>query len=187
MWYLVEPHADDVFLSLHAHITGPWKSRPLTIVTVYAEPDRKKEAEEYASSVGCHHVCLSLPEVGGITNQTERYCPPWEEWGSYGMPEVRRGDVLVFPVGLQHPDHLALAGIVPDIVGCTIWRYLDCPYYAKLKLREEVATKCSSLTVLSLMWARKDKWKKVQIFKSQGKYFYYNPPESLPLMELVLR
>jgi len=179
MYWLIEPHADDVFLSLHQHIVDLWKDVSKTIVTVFATQQRVKEAREYALAVKCRHFCLGLEEGGGLS-QKAGFVPPFDEWK---LPR-KRGDVLIFPIGIQHPDHLAVAKRVPTIG--VVWRYLDTPYYTKQKVAQELIEKTRGRCIRSIRYATRHKWKHVEKFKSQGKFFFYNPPNTLPRMEVVM-
>lgn len=177
--WLVEPHVDDVFLSLHTHITGRWAAYPKTIVSVFSTPRREEEGRAYAMAVGCDYLALGLAESGGLGKEPGKV-PPFSEW----RLECRPGDVLVFPLGLQHPDHLAVVGRIPE--DRYVLRYLDTPYYAKQKLGEEMQEKASGLEVFSLAYSGARKWAHIPTFKTQAKFFHFNPPESLPRLELVL-
>ena len=100
MYWLIEPHADDVFLSLHQHIVSRWKDIPKTIVTVFADHRRQREAAVYARAVGCSHISLGLTESGSLKS-TAPAIPPITDWDL----SIRTTDQLIFPLGLQHPDH----------------------------------------------------------------------------------
>lgn len=180
MYWLIEPHSDDVYLSLHQHIVSLWKEVPKTIVTVFSTPKRSLESRSYAEATGCSYLSLECREGGGLTKRPGEV-PPFSEW-----PLVwRAGDVIIFPLGLQHPDHLAVVSRVPK--GKVVWRYLDTPYYGKQKLAGEIQEKISGMVIHSLLYASVSKWKHIPKFKSQAKFFHFNPPESLPRIEMVLR
>lgn len=180
MIWIIEPHSDDAFLSLHTHIAEVWQS-PKTIVTVYGNVKRNKEARNYAEKVGASHISLGYEEGGGL-NHDAGNLPPFEEWGL----DIRSTDTVLFPIGLQHPEHIAVRNRCPDRkLGLRF--YLDTPYYAKQKVREEFNEKLRGMLIVSVLYASATKWKHIPIFKSQGRYFFHHPPESIPRIEMVLK
>ena len=182
--FIVEPHSDDAFLSMHTHITTLWKDKPKTIVTVFCDERRCEEANNYADSVGCQHIGLMLQEGGGLSHEAGRV-PPFGEWDI----RFRDNDMLVFPVGLQHPDHIAVRARLPlTAFGVTPYLfYPEIPYYGKLKVGEQLLTATKGLVVDSMIYSPQSKWKSIQFFKSQGRYWFYNKPENMPRLEITLR
>lgn len=165
---VIEPHPDDAFLSLGWHLEEVWKSDEKLIVTVYADDRRGREAGEYARSVGASHSCLGLAESG--MNERE---------GVKVIPELRQEmtrlqsitwDVVLFPLGLQHPDHLRVAATRPT----GAFRYVDTPYQTKLKLGDDLAGKAEGMTLWSIRFPGLRKWRHQSVFKSQAKFFHYN-------------
>ncbi|MEK0326123.1 MAG: hypothetical protein QQN63_10515 [Nitrosopumilus sp.] len=175
---VVEPHPDDAFLSLGWHIEKLWKDDSVIIVTVYADEKREREAGVYADAVGAESVCLGLEE--SRMSSIGRICPiellrailAGLEW-----------DHIVFPLGLQHPDHQRVA--VSRFPGSL--RYLDSPYLAKLKMAEALSRKAEGMYLYSICFPPKRKWRHVPIFKSQSKFFHFNPMADFKIPEIILK
>lgn len=180
MIWIIEPHGDDAYLSLHEHIIGLWADLPKTIVTVYCDDKRANEAKQYASAVNCSHRALRHVEGGGLDNEPGKLSP-WSQWGIKLMP----GDHLVAPLGLQHCEHLTVRDALPSRLN-TLY-YLDTPYYAKQKLRQETNDALKGCEIHSFAYASAKKWKHIPLFKSQGRYFFHHPPADLPKVELVVK
>jgi LmbE family N-acetylglucosaminyl deacetylase len=172
MIIVVEPHADDAFISLGGHIEA-WAAQgcEVTIVTVYAEDTRRAaEAERYAHAVGAKWVGLAYDEGEQV--------PPFSAW------EV--GDVLdrvIFPLGIQHPDHIRVRQLAPP--GAEF--YAEIPYYTKQKNQTEVDDKIRGRAIESILTPHGRKFRHIPIFQSQSKFFYFNPAESLKAPEIILR
>lgn len=168
---VVEPHPDDAFLSLGWHLEKLWKNEDRTILTVYADSKRSKEAEAYADSIGAKSIVLGLEESKMLSSRTVRRIPEIADFfnGNGNRPKAYYHRVL-FPIGLQHPDHLDVAA--SRIPGSA--RYLDTPYQTKQKLADCLLEKVDGMIVGSLLFPPKMKWRKAAIFKSQAKFFYYN-------------
>ena len=176
---IVEPHADDAFLSLHGHMTS-WVKQGIVvdILTIYSSPKRDREGGEYAKKIGAVYRSLTIQDQSHL-GTAPRPIPEIASWEIDLSGETQ----LVFPLGLQHPDHLQVASLAP--VGA--WRYLEVPYYTKQKNQQRLAEEAQGMVLKSIGCPRKTKWVNCKIFKSQSKFFYFNPPESLhPTPEIVL-
>lgn len=167
---VVEPHPDDAFLSLGWHLETLWRDHERMIITVFADEKRGKEAERYAAEIGASHYCLGLPE-SNMNSPTEKGVKP--------IPELKEllkndgivdADLFLFPLGLQHPDHIRTAVSRP----ANALRYLDTPYQTKQKLGNELRRKCEGMEIYSLAFPSKKKWKHAELFKTQAKFFYFN-------------
>lgn len=169
---VVEPHPDDAFLSLGWHLEKVWPKTGVitgvTILTVYHDDRRGKEGKAYADKVGAEWIGLGLDESAMLSSrQGTRKVDHLLSW----MDDNRETfDVSVFPVGLQHPDHMRVAATRER----TSLRYLDTPYAQKRKLEEELIERTEGLPVLSIAFPPKTKWRHKGIFKSQSKFFFYN-------------
>ncbi len=183
MLWLIEPHADDVFLSLHQHIVGRWNDKQKTIVTVYANKKREREAKAYAEAVGCQHVCLRGIESGNMSLPSGEI--PEVAIESFIKSLVSR-DTIVLPLGLQHPEHITTSKLISRGMPYTLWYYLDTPAYAKKKLDEELNWAVRNHSIISIAQVSARKWKYASYFKTQSLFFHYNPPEKLPKTELVI-
>ena len=168
---VVEPHPDDAFLSLGWHLEHVWRNTERWIVSVYANTQRAAEGQAYATSVGAQYLCLGLDE-----SRMDSAASPIRPVAELEDVLSRfRGAVWYFPLGLQHPDHLRVAASRP--VGAM--RYLDTPYQCKQKLAEDLQRKVEGMGVVSLCYPGLRKWRHIPLFKSQAKFFHFNPKESL--------
>jgi hypothetical protein len=181
MLWIVEPHVDDAFLSMHSHMKHWIKSgRNVGILTVFSTSLRDKEGEEYAKSIGASHRSLTIKEGMKGLNGSSPNIPPVDDW----CIDISAGDRMVFPIGLQHPDHIRVRDAAPD----NAWYYLDTPYQAKQKLGEDLLSKIVGMRILSIIYPHANKWKSIPIFKSQAKFFHFNPAEKmLRIPEILVR
>lgn len=174
---VVEPHADDAFLSLGGHIAA-WVAdgRQVTILTVYSGTrNRADDAEAYADAVGAAWRGLGVVESDpGLDSGAEVPEPP----------RVRRPAAwVVAPLGLQHPEHRA----VRDATVADAW-YVEIPYAYKTKLAGEVTGALDGRSVVSWLRPHGRKWRHAKLFKDQARFFYYNPPEEMTNMaEVIVR
>ena len=171
---VVEPHPDDAFISLGATIER-WISehREVRIVTVYASPERAAESAAYAREVGARHVSLGLtPQGAGLNGGWEAVPLP-----SAVLDTVRTDPpgTWVFPVGIQHPEHRAVADLGwATEEGRRGWGYVDLPYALKVGQAEETRRLLASRTVVSWERPHAHKWRSVRTFKSQSLFFHRN-------------
>lgn len=187
---VVEPHADDAYLSLHGHLVA-WRDSGVRvrIVTVYGEADpygpRWAEAAAYARSVGAEWHGVGLTESGrGIADDTWHPQPLAGIVLHQAMHPTGWGHAIeLLPLGLRHPEHLAVAGLAhPDA-----WRYLEQPYGAKAKNTTEVATQLMERRVVS--WVRPAnaaKAKAGEVFKSQRRFFFNEADNLRNAPELIV-
>jgi len=168
---VVEPHADDAFLSLGAHMED-WikKGKEVTIITVYHDIKRGNEAEAYARAIGAEWRGVGLPEHGGGLAEAFEVPTPGLGW------VLREFSRVYAPLGLQHPEHRAVARALPGA-----YVYLEIPYAYKLKNRAEVdeLTSFPEYGLYSILTAHGRKARHTGIFKSQSKFFFYNDPKEL--------
>ena len=179
MIWVVEPHADDAFLSVHTHIKE-WirVGERVGILTVYSTPARDAEGAAYAKLVGAQYLSLT------VTEQSHLGLPPASIPLFSTWPIPNDDNTFVFPLGLQHPDHIQTRSQAPD----GSWFYLDLPGQAKLKIGEQLLRKVRGRRIVSIRYASKRKWVAAKLFKTQSKFFYYNPPESLSrIPEIIVR
>jgi LmbE family N-acetylglucosaminyl deacetylase len=178
MIYIIEPHPDDAFMSLHAHITTLWKNHPKTIVTVTGVEERTKEATSYARAVGCNHASLGFPDSDWLEVDN---IPPFGSWGIRPGPE----DLLVFPLGIRHPDHRRVAEVSMQFANKAL-HYLDA-YYVQGEMNEELCTKLLNRRVVSALWAGESKRYYLSRFPSQAIRFMLAQPNYPPRFELVVQ
>lgn len=148
---VIEPHADDAFLSLHAHMkrwvdTG---SEVFIHTEFYETARRQHEANDYAASIGAEWL---------MPNEAVR---------------LRRTEALtvVCPVGIEHPEHVAT---FDRWGGLAQLYYLDMPYAVKLKNEVIVNRDIRGTKIHSFMRPHANKWKSARFFKSQAKFFHFN-------------
>jgi hypothetical protein len=172
---VVEPHADDVYLSLHEHMVR-WKKlgREITILTVQsAVKNRASEARTYADTIGVKWIGLGF-DYGELPEKIDFSLVPGYD------PEKSR---IISPLGLQHPDHIHVRKILkPDLV------YFDIPYAFKQKNQDTLNSVLANRLFDSFYvphYTKRDK-KYWGCFKSQSGFFLYNDPTALSkLPEIV--
>lgn len=177
---VVEPHADDAFLSLGGHLRA-WHTmgRRTAIVTVFPQSDRRaKEGKAYAESVGAlYSTCAATAD------DTPREIADELAEVLYSTYRVLgESATLVGPLGLKHPEHQlvfeAINGWGVRSDDFTAF-YVDTPYQTVQRNALELLQKITGRRVLSFYRPPVAKWKAVPIFKSQAKFFYFNSPTSL--------
>ena len=180
-YWVVEPHADDAFLSLHEHMLR-WiatKDVYVHILTVYSQPKRDEEGNNYAKAIGAHYTSLTLEDQSHLGMPPKPILPR----GLWNV-NYQDGDQWIFPLGLQHPDHKQVRAQAPE----DSWFYLDLPGQAKLKVGKELLRRVRGRRIVSMLYAPKWKWKHIRWFKSQAKFFYFNRVESLArIPEVIVR
>lgn len=181
---VVEPHPDDAFLSLGHHLQTIWKQHELLIITVYADARRTKEAQAYAYAIGAQSLVLGLTESNMADTGKVRRVPELVE----ALEPLESWDLLYLPLGLQHIDHKRVAASQPIPKTSKLRRYLDTPYQTKQKLAEELQTLSKGLVIESIVFPGQRKWKHIDIYKSQAKFFHYNEGlKTSKLPEITLR
>lgn len=177
---VVEPHPDDAFLSLGWHLEHVWRDEERLIVTVYADMVRAAEGLAYANAIGAGYECLGLRESGMESGGQVRKVPELVDC----LADLRAvgWDRICFPLGLQHPDHLRVSISRP----ADALRYVDTPYQTKQKLAGVLADKTEGMEIRSMYYPGAAKWRRVPIFKSQAKFFHFNPMKDLRIPEILL-
>jgi hypothetical protein len=177
MLWIVEPHADDAFLSLHGHLVGPWKGLVGGIVTVTGDDSRNGEAATYARAVGILHAHLNHRD--SKWGQAD----PIKQVGYWGT-RICLDDTLVLPLGLRNPDHRATSQIAYD--GPVLY-YLDSPYYMMEENAAELAYLAKGMIVESILPAPASKRHFMSLFPSQATRFLLNLDTFANRLEIVLR
>lgn len=173
---VVEPHADDAFLSLGAHIEE-WvkKGVAITIWTVFSGT-RKREADAraYAEAVGAKWVGSGLVE--GVDKLPDRLDALLEARNQIDSNQV------ILPVALTHPEHIAVRA---EFERLSLWQnpqlfyYLDQPYAITQKNGDVVTTACAGKRIISYRMPGARKFRHIPLFRDQAKFFHYNPAEKL--------
>jgi hypothetical protein len=176
MIIVVEPHADDAFLSLGQHLEDWAPYQLIYIITVYSgNPRRAEEAYRYARKIGVQWVGMGYNEAGGY----RRAVPAPIESGKIAelinQIVARRPHDVLFPLALTHPEHKEVFS--HRVPGSHF--YLDMPYAMVQKNKDAVQQALQGSRVWSFRKPTARKWRHVPIFKTQSKFFYYNPPEKL--------
>jgi hypothetical protein len=182
--YVIEPHSDDAFLSCHQHMLNWIKDGfKVHILTIFSNPKRDKEGEAYAKSIGASYSSLTITEQSHLGLE-QVACPPFRDWPIKPGPN----DITLFPLGLQHPDHLTVRAEFLAVEQGKVYYYLDTPYQAKQKLADDLNEAVFGMMVVSILYPPATKWNKIPIFKSQAKFFHFNPADSLKrIPEIIVK
>jgi len=176
-----EPHPDDVFLSigwtLYYNIVS-YQSK-VEIVTVFNNDKRGKEAQEYAKRIGASCSLLGLEESKMNSEfDLENYSEILEGVLKQTIASYEKkydNDVTYYiPLGLQHPDHIALRYIENLTRPHRTLLYVDTPYQIKKKNKIALEEGTHNKFVRSLVFPPKKKWDLIPVFKSQSMFFHYN-------------
>lgn len=194
---IIEPHADDAYLSLHQHMVDWIKDkRKVIILTVFSGTrKRARDAQAYAEAIGA--------EWEGFAFSEEYVTSPLDEYPFAGLPGMLGSlygalDVSwVLPLGIQHQEHKAVRewveqGLNAQEANCReCWSYyVEIPYYTKQKNQDEVNQLLLKKEFVSMKRPRHYKvdekyWK---CFKDQSKFFFYNPAEGMKdIVEMIVR
>lgn len=182
---IVEPHADDAFLSLGGHLLA-WQAqgRRTAIVTVFPQTERRaREGRAYADSVeALYSVCTADLDDGPEALADELTEVLHTTFGLLGTKRGESNAIVVGPLGLKHPEHRLVFDAIdswvthlPELVAF----YVDTPYQTVQRNGLDVLHKMVGRRVLSFYMPPVAKWKAVPIFKSQAKFFHFNAPERL--------
>ena len=144
----------------------------VTIVTIYSDERRVQEGRDYAEAMGCDYV--GMMNVGSELTGIDP-----GEIGEESQHTLLRlfGEAtwIMAPLGIQHPDHKAVAAICRVLAPeDKLHHYLEIPYYLKQSNQQEVNDKSRGKTVMSMLRAPARKWRHYTIFKSQSKFFHFN-------------
>jgi hypothetical protein len=182
---VVEPHADDAFLSLGSTIRS-WTEFGLTVTiyTVFGNAARLAEARSFAHSIGASWTSAGLPESGvGLRGElSEEDLIVMRSALRLVRRELDRiGGWRVGPLGLRHPEHREVAGSIPADA-----RYIDTPYQLVKRNAEELANRLSGRKETHRLSPPTSKWDAIPLFRSQSLFFYRNNPRRLAAADEVL-
>jgi hypothetical protein len=182
---VVEPHADDAYLSCHQHIADWKKQEKVVQITTIFSGTRKRgrDGSDYASAMGVEWMGLGYDEFAEEQARNAYVHLPFDPtWGSLQMLYSPSDVLVVGPVGIQNPDHKAVAEWLKgdSTHEYALASYVEIPYYTKHKNEEEVNQLLTGSTIASI---KKPKYTKAddkywKCFKDQAKFFHFNPPES---------
>lgn len=177
---VVEPHADDAFLSLGGHIEKWVKEGwDVTIATVYSgTKNRGAEAKAYADAVGASWFGMDAEEVRPRVDnppEAETACDQLRKLIlMMGVAE------LYIPVGIRHPEHRAVRKhLSGEWYKGNRFLYFEQPYSVVSTNHEELMGQIEGRRIASYMKPNIRKWRHIPIFKSQSKFFHFNPAEDL--------
>lgn len=179
---VIEPHADDAFLSLGQMIEDWTKSgQSVTIMTVYSGTrQRARDAQAYARAVRADWIGLGAVEAGNARENGAAWVPPYD-------PEyarlLREEPLVLLPLGVGgHPEHIFIRDVMTAMRskgdGDT-WYYVDQPYACKQKNAGELSRMLQGRRVEFFRKPGARKWRHVPLFKDQAKFFHFNPIDSL--------
>lgn len=168
-FWIVEPHADDAYLSLGDFIQRHASS--VTILTVFSGTRRRaQDARRYAEAVGAGWEGLGYTEsdIGLTTNVT--LDPP------LSRSQLPSAGTVILPLGVLHPEHRALASLrrAGDL------SYLETPYQLRRKNQPEIYRLLFGRRLL--YWNKPDwrrKFKHHDLFRDQSLFMHRNPPKDL--------
>lgn len=177
--WVVEPHADDAHLSLGWHLQAWTRLVPVTIVTVYsATRHRRADALRYAAHVGAEWVGLGHTEGGSI----DAVAAPFEAADFEGLGDSP-GDTVVWPLGLRHGEHVAVAAARPP----GALAYLDQPYATVGRNADACQAALAGRTVVGYLHPPTRKWQANALFKDQRLYFHRHGPQLDRCCEMLVR
>lgn len=167
---IVEPHADDAFLSMGGLIER-FRDKIHFIMTVYSGTRKRGEdAKRYADAVGVPWIGLGFEESGGFMDK------PAALVDEAKVAEQIAGyfDPIVLPLGIgQHPEHLYIRELF-EKSGNKKFYYVDQPYASKLKWQDDLLLRTINKKVIWCMRPGARKFRHIPLFKDQAKFFYFN-------------
>jgi hypothetical protein len=173
--YVVEPHSDDAFLSLGWTMrTWIGEGRHVEVVTVHSrEADRAAEAQAFAQAIGATWRGLDHPATALNRLYQPDGLPPLPD---PLLPEECRdpGATRVWPLGLEHPEHVAVA----DRGGADP-RYIDVPYQFNGRRQAEIDACLRGRVLEHWLSPSSRKWDDSAHFASQAGLFQLYPVASL--------
>ena len=182
---VVEPHADDAFLSMGHHLENWRKDGHITcIITVFSGTrKRAKDAEAYAKAIkaqwfGCGFVEQEEISEVAIKDFVNLYTRHMQGLNSSPFE-------LYIPLALTHPEHILVRNALEEI---STGFYVDQPYAMTQKNSGVVTKLLKGKQVLSYCHPGKRKYRHIPLFKDQSKFFYFNNEEKLlQTFEMIVR
>lgn len=185
---IVEPHADDAFLSMGGIIERETKlGTKITIVTIYSGTRKRAvDAKAYADAVGASWIGLGAVENGGgIDGGVGNFEPLWRN--EIFEPLIHRR--FIVPLAIEHPEHFAVRLAFEELrLPMPLWYYVDQPYATKLKNQAKVSEALYGKRIVDIYRPGAMKYRHTKLFKDQSKFFHFNPPTDLEMKgyELVV-
>lgn len=175
---IIEPHADDAFLSLGTHIEW-WikKGVEVTIWTVYSGTrKRADDARAYADAVGARWVGSGLIECvegDSLDLHFQTLVATRQEVNS---------NQVILPIALTNAEHVKVRSEFERLAFWAepqVFYYLDQPYAITQKNGDAVTVACAGKRIISYRMPGSRKFRHIPLFKDQAKFFHYNPAEKL--------
>lgn len=184
MIVVVEPHADDAWLSVGQHVVD-WVAdgQRVVVATIYGNARRSAEAARWAEHVGAEHVAVGVPEAGaGLGGEWTTELP------SSALPValLAAADRVVGPLGIQHPEHRAVAVALERHARRPVDRYLELPYARKQRNVAEVNALVEGRPVSSMRVRSARVNAASSIFASQSTFWLYNREAMVGAVEVVV-
>lgn len=181
---VVEPHADDAFLSLGTHMEQWIKEGiEVTIWTIYSGTRKRgRDAAAYAEAIGAAWVGSGLSE---LTEEPDH--PRDFAWNfKRDMPNTEQ---IILPIAVYHTEHTSVRRHIERMPNTPeILYYLDQPYAITQKHGERVTDLLRGRRIVSYRKCGMRKFRHIPLFKDQSSFFHYNPAEKLmQTMELIVR
>lgn len=189
---VVEPHADDAYLSMHQHMVD-WikEGKKVVILTVFSGTrKRARDGAAYAEVIGAQWEGLGFVEGGDTDPFAGKMFEPLP--GMLGMLYQDRPVSIIAPIGIQHPEHKAVSEWIlrsPKVDTDALYFYAEIPYYSKLKNQQDANEMLQGRSIESIKKPKHYKadekyWK---CFKDQAKFFHFNPPEGYKdIVEIIV-
>jgi LmbE family N-acetylglucosaminyl deacetylase len=134
---VISPHLDDAAFSLTEHIlTWVAEGQRVKIVTVFGGIPADEKGFKKHSVMHAEHkrVCEALGVEGYHCNYFDDVYqprPPWKDVIGAIQAMVGRAEIVVAPVGIQHPDHRLVASAIDRWGRDDVWFYDELPYYVQ--------------------------------------------------------
>jgi hypothetical protein len=166
--WVIEPHADDAFLSLGWSIRE-WsrEGRRVSVVTVYtSDESRVKETQQWAEAIGVEWHGLGHVQPASSWFDPTDTVPPLP---TPLLPATMMSPASwrLWPLGLRHPEHIVVANSAPD--GDSY--YLDTPYQFLSFNQGRVRKALVGRTIEWWLLPPRDKWADTRFFTSQAELF----------------
>lgn len=177
---IIEPHSDDAWLSLGEHLLFWQRSEThrVTIVTVFGDATRCREAARYAEAVGAEHIALGVPEGGqGLGAEWVTELPTDVFAGIMRLD----GGFFIGPLGLRHPEHQAVAARLD----ADAW-YVELPYALTQANGDELRSRACGREIMSMRVRSARANQAAPIFRTQSMFWRNNRERMVGAMEVVL-
>lgn len=177
-WTVVEPHADDAFLSCHQHMVNALESGiDVRIVTIFgATRKRAYDAKAYADAIGARWTGCAFTEGLPLPD-------PESFFALLAASGLRFEDdeQIILPVCVKHPEHFAVRDLFERSKqgSAPYLYYLDQPYAGIPKNSPLTLEAIAGMRAVSYIMPLSKKYKHIPLFKDQAKFFYFNPSEKL--------